>query len=133
MVTDRVVSDVEAQTPGEPRRFFTSVVVLRLSMRKRVHVVGLSPRSGTTLMVELLVASYETDWHAEHEMSIFDRPGAKNGIFCSKNSPDLLVIRRLLWIDSNLWAINMVRDPRDIVVSKHQNDPSNRFDPGGRR
>ena len=54
-------------------------------MGKRIHVVGLSARSGTTLMVELLVASYEIDGHAEHEMSIFERPDVKNGVFFSKN------------------------------------------------
>lgn len=93
-------------------------------IRHRIHVVGVSPRSGTTLMVELLVASYEIDGYAEHEMSIFDRPPGSYEIFCSKLPADLLNVGALLRFDPDLWVIAMLRDPRDVVVSRHAKAPS---------
>lgn len=92
-------------------------------MPKRIHVVGTSPRTGTTLMVELLVASYRIDGHADHEMSVFERPKPEYRIFCSKLPGDLLNVGPLLRVDKNLWVINMVRDPRDVVVSRHHKEP----------
>jgi hypothetical protein len=94
------------------------------SLLKRIHVVGLSPRTGTTLMVELLVASFKIDGHADHEMSVFGQPDQNCNIFCSKLPGDLLNVGPLLRFDPRLWVINMVRDPRDVVVSRHARAPS---------
>lgn len=90
---------------------------------KRIHVVGSSPRTGTTLMVEMLIAGFHIDGYASHEISIFARPPRGYRIYCSKNPRDLLAVGPLLSVDPELWVIHMVRDPRDVVVSKHRNDP----------
>lgn len=93
-------------------------------MPKRIHVVGLSPRTGTTLMVELLMASYRLDGRGDHERSIFDTPPPGPSPFCSKLPGDLLSMPWLLPADPELWVVCMVRDPRDVVVSRHSRDPS---------
>lgn len=90
---------------------------------KRIHVVGSSPRTGTTLMVELLVSSYVIDGFAEHEMSIFETPSKEWKVFCSKLPGDLINIPVLLKFDSSLYVINMLRDPRDVIVSRHSKAP----------
>ena len=93
-------------------------------MPTRIHVVGAAPRTGTTLMFELLVASYGIDGSAEHEMSIFDRPSGPYDVFCSKLPGDILSVGPLLRFDEHLWVINMIRDPRDVVVSRHAREPT---------
>lgn len=89
----------------------------------RVHIVGLSPRTGTTLMMELMVHCFTFDAYADHEMSIFHVPKTPVTTFCSKKPCDLEESELAANRDPNLWVICMVRDPRDVVVSKHQNDP----------
>lgn len=91
-------------------------------MPKRVHIVG-APRSGTTLLAELMVASFRFDGHAPHEMSIFSRPDRELDLFCSKNPQDVLHARPLLAIDRNLWVVYVLRDPRDVIVSRHGKAP----------
>lgn len=93
-------------------------------MSKRIHVVGISPRTGTTLMVELLLSSYRLDGGGGHERSIFDPPPPSQSPFCSKRPGDLLSMPWLLPADPELWVVCMVRDPRDVVVSRHSRDPS---------
>ncbi len=90
---------------------------------KRIHIVGSSPRTGTTLMAELMVSGFEIDGFARREMSVFQRPREKYAIFCSKRPGDILSARAVLRIDPNLWIVHMVRDPRDVVVSRHGKAP----------
>lgn len=75
-------------------------------------------------MVELLVASFKIDGHADHEMSVFAQPDRDYDMFCSKLPGDLLNVGPLLRFDETLWVINMIRDPRDVVVSRHARAPS---------
>jgi hypothetical protein len=49
-----------------------------------LHVVG-CPRSGTTLMAEMLVACYPHEGHSEHEETIFKVPPQESGLRLSKN------------------------------------------------
>lgn len=93
-----------------------------MSANKRIHIVGCSPRSGTTLITELVVNCFEIDGFTEHELTIFKKPDKISNIFCSKYVHDILAIRPLLYIDPNLWVIFMMRDPRDVVVSRHGRD-----------
>jgi hypothetical protein len=90
---------------------------------KRIHVVGCSPRSGTTLLAELMVNAFRIDGFPEHEMSIFARPRGDYEIVLTKLPGDVLNVRPLLWWWPDLWVICMVRDPRDVVVSQHGNHP----------
>lgn len=72
----------------------------------RIHVVGCSPRTGTTLLAEMMVACSEIDLHSEHE----EHPGAV---------PALEAALRIL---PRLHVVVMLRDPRDIVASRHRAD-----------
>jgi pimeloyl-ACP methyl ester carboxylesterase len=89
----------------------------------RVHVVGSSPRTGTTLLTELLVMAFEVDGFADHERSIFREPHLPCAIYVSKDPKDVNVAARVLALDPQLWILHMVRDPRDVVVSVHARDP----------
>jgi len=86
-------------------------------MGKRVHIIGCSSRSGTTLMNELMVTCFQFDGSAEHEHSIFREYDPVFKTFCSKRPIEAEVIKPLLHIDENLWIIYMLRDPRDVVSS----------------
>lgn len=86
---------------------------------KRIHIVGCGPRSGTTLLAELMRVSFKIDLYASHEASITALP-AKNGkIFLTKRPKDILTVEPILKLNPNLTILYMIRDPRDMVVSKH--------------
>lgn len=90
---------------------------------QRVHIVGISPRSGTTLLAELMVSCFEFDGWAEHEMGIHSAPSVPVARFCSKQPAEVDEALRALRYDPNLWVICMLRDPRDVVVSRHRRAP----------
>ena len=90
---------------------------------KRIHIVGSGPRTGTTLIAEMMIACFEIDLHTEHEDSIYTWPPCRGNIFLTKKPRDILVIEPILRIMRNLCVIYMVRDPRDMIVSKHKRDP----------
>lgn len=90
---------------------------------QHVHIVSLSPRSGTTLLAELMISCFEFDGHASHEMSLVYSPRPTVERFCSKFPSDITLALKSLQMRRNLWVICMLRDPRDIVVSRHRNDP----------
>lgn len=87
----------------------------------RVHVCG-APRSGTTLMQELMTTAFDLDSGGRHEHSLLrpPPPGLRN--FCSK-WPDREHPRLALAVSPRLHIICMVRDPRDVVVSRHPQQP----------
>jgi len=89
---------------------------------KRIHIVGSGPRTGTTLLAEIMIACFEIDVHTEHEDSIYTWPPYVGDIFLTKKPRDILVIEPILRIARNLYIIYMVRDPRDMIVSKHAID-----------
>jgi hypothetical protein len=86
-----------------------------------VHVVG-APRSGTTLMLELVRTCFAVDGSADEERSIFLPPPSGRTV-CTKNPADVLVMGPVLRLLPELRVIVMVRDPRDTVVSVHGRDP----------
>lgn len=89
----------------------------------RIHVVG-TPRSGTTLMLELLVNGFEVDGHSPKEQSVLDvRNPLPRGVYCSKHVRDTALAWLLLRCDPNLWIVFMLRDPRDVIVSRHGKSP----------
>lgn len=89
----------------------------------RIHITGCAPRSGTTLLMELLRSCFDIEAFGSHEMSIFLKPDPEPEIYCSKRPRDVRFVRPLLWRDSNLWVVFMMRDPRDVVVSEHKRRP----------
>ena len=84
----------------------------------RIHIVG-SPRSGTTLMHQLVVNCFDVDGYAPEEMPIYYEPAQRFERFCSKWPFDVLHVRPYLAFMPDLWVIVMLRDPRDVVTSIH--------------
>lgn len=95
-----------------------------IEISKRIHVVGSGPRTGTTLMAELIAACFDVDGHAPHEMSVFLKPAQDFHVFCSKHPHEVLSVRAILPLDRDLWVICMIRDPRDMIVSRHRQNPN---------
>ena len=71
----------------------------------RIHIVGSSPRSGTTLMFELLTACFEIDKFGRHEVSLFRYPARPEGAFASKKPTDFVHVCRLMRWDPMLYVI----------------------------
>lgn len=90
---------------------------------KQIHIVGLSPRTGTTLMAEAMKTCFEIDCYASHEKRLFSRPKEKCQLFLTKVPRDIMIVGPSLQTDPNLYVICMIRDPRDIICSKHKKDP----------
>lgn len=89
----------------------------------RLHIVGSSPRSGTTLLFELISACFDIQKVGDHEVSLFHAPKDATGPIVSKKPTDLVHAARVLRWDKRLHVIYMQRDPRDIVVSEHGSRP----------
>jgi hypothetical protein len=87
----------------------------------RIHIVGTGPRTGTTLLHECMISSFEIDAFEEHEAPVWQhRHNA--GVYLTKD-PDVHVVGPRLVVDRHFYVIAMLRDPRDIVVSVHGQHP----------
>ncbi|HEX7708484.1 MAG TPA: sulfotransferase family protein, partial [Thermoanaerobaculia bacterium] len=75
---------------------------------KRIHIVGVSPRSGTTLLAELMIACFEVDLHEEHEASLFTEPSRAGDLYLTKQPRDIMVVGPRLRVDPDLWVICMI-------------------------
>ena len=109
---------------------------------ERIHIVGCGPRSGTTLLTELMAACFDIDARTEHETRLFAWPPLRARIFLTKAPRDILVVEPVLRLMHNLHVIYMLRDPRDMIVSRHGGNPERywsglkfwkRYAPVGRR
>jgi hypothetical protein len=89
---------------------------------ERIHVVGAGPRTGTTLLAECMVSCFAIDAFEPHEASLC-RHKKNVGVYLTKNPVDLHIVSPRLLIDRHLHVIAMLRDPRDVIVSRHRNDP----------
>lgn len=78
-------------------------------------------------MSELMINGFEIDGYPAHEMSVFVRPIEPFRILCSKHPNEVPAVRPLLALDPDLWVIYLLRDPRDVVVSRHRQDPTKYF------
>lgn len=87
---------------------------------KRVHIIG-PPRSGTTLMLELMATGFRFSAVSRTEASLLDVPenAPEDGPLCTKNPQDHRLVSALIDRDENQWFISMVRDPRDVISSRH--------------
>jgi len=91
----------------------------------RIHITG-APRSGTTLMQALMAASYSRITAPTGEVRLWSTV-PKDGIVCTKNPNDTLLAPMLLNMDKSLHFICMMRDPRDVISSKHYSAPDKYF------
>lgn len=85
-----------------------------------IHIVGCSPRSGTTLMHQLFVTCFDLDeCDTDHEISIFKALKKTHKPSVTKHPKEAPYINWLLRSDPNLYVIYMLRDPRDVISSTH--------------
>lgn len=93
---------------------------------KRLHIVG-CPRSGTTLLMQLVSSCFNNTGHCAHEMSIFQAPDNNHWLFISKQPNDIRQLQHIFFRDNNLYVICMDRDPRAVVSSMHRERPGEYF------
>ena len=86
---------------------------------KHIHIVGCSPRSGTSLLQELMVTCFYFDDYCSHEQSIFRTSELNGSIVCTKNPREVHYMKGALAINPNLFVLYLLRDPRNVIVSKH--------------
>jgi hypothetical protein len=91
--------------------------------KKHIHIVGCLPRSGTTLLTELMITCFDIDGHTDHEYSIFKEYTRPYNILCTKKPSDIKRVDYPLQINPDLYVIYMLRDPRDAISSRsHRNN-----------
>lgn len=93
---------------------------------KRVHIVG-CPRSGTTLLMELMSTCFANSGFCEHELSIFAPVPDGEGPYFTKQPNDIKQLRHIFYRDPQLHIIYMGRDPRAVITSKHRENPEQYF------
>ncbi len=94
---------------------------------KRLHIVG-CPRSGTTLLMELITTCFDSSGFCDHETSIFNPPDISSGdLYISKQPNDIKQIHHIFPRDQNLHIIYLGRDPRAVITSKHRETPGQYF------
>ena len=93
---------------------------------KRLHIVG-CPRSGTTLMKELVCTCFVNDGCCEHEMSIFQQPKIDGDLYISKQPNDIRQLRHIFSRDDALYIIYLSRDPRAVITSRHHSGQADYF------
>jgi len=92
-------------------------------MPKHIHIVGCLPRSGTTLMTELMITCFDIDGYTDHEYSIFKEFLQPCQILCTKKPNDIKRVAYPLSVNSDLFVIYLLRDPRDAISSRsHKNN-----------
>ena len=90
---------------------------------KRIHVVGVSPRTGTTLMAEAISTCCNIEAYSRRERRVFSAPPSDANIYLSKAPKDIMTVAPILWAQPALHVVCMVRDPRDVITSMHGKDP----------
>jgi hypothetical protein len=88
----------------------------------RIHIVAVNPRTGTTLLAECMRLSFDIALSETHEKRIHHLRHCR-GVYLTKTPRDLYFLDLRLKLDPRFYAICMMRDPRDTVVSKHGSRP----------
>jgi len=90
---------------------------------KRIHIVGSGPRTGTTLLAEVMHTCFDIDHHCEHEAPICIDEPKSGAVFLTKEPGEILSIKWPLHLNPELYVICVIRDPRDSIVSRHGSQP----------
>ncbi len=89
---------------------------------QRIHIIG-PPRSGTTLMHTLFSVCMGVDGVTSREERIWRRMPHGERVLVTKCPGEECFAPPLLKFDRKLWFVFMLRDPRDLIVSKHGSEP----------
>ncbi len=87
-------------------------------MFKHLHIVACSPRSGTTLPHEVMVTCFRVDKQYDHEMRFNLVSADDDQILITKRPKDTMYMPDVI-DDPDLYVIYVMRDPRDVIVSRH--------------
>lgn len=90
-------------------------------MFTHLHIVACSPRSGTTLLHEAMVTCFRVDKHYDHEVRFNEVTAAPGQVVVTKRPKDTLYMGSVI-DDPGLYIIYVLRDPRDVIVSRHGKD-----------
>jgi hypothetical protein len=89
---------------------------------KRLHITG-CPRSGTTLLVEMVRSCFRCDGAFEHETSVLKPVPPQASLYVTKLPGEFDILPMLMDADRNLHVIVCLRDPRAVIASMHANAP----------
>lgn len=89
---------------------------------KRLHITG-CPRSGTTLLVEMVRSCFRCDGAFEHERSVLKPAPESASVYITKLPGELDILPALMASDPDLHVLVCLRDPRAVVSSIHANAP----------
>ena len=93
-------------------------------MYKHLHIVACSPRSGTTLLHEVMVTCFRIDRHYDHEIRFNLVDGSDGELVLTKRPKDTMYMPKVIDSVPETFVIYVVRDPRDVIVSRHGKDKS---------
>jgi len=94
---------------------------------RHIHIVSSSPRSGTTLLFELMRSSFEIDCYPTHEARIGKKPPNDCQVLLTKSPKDTVVMDSILRYVPSIYVLFVLRDPRDSAVSKHKSKPTHYY------
>lgn len=86
---------------------------------KRIHIIGSGPRTGTTLLAEVMATCFYIDHFCEHESSICTDEPKYGNCLLTKQPGEIEAVRLPLLLNKDLYVVCIIRDPRDSVVSFH--------------
>ena len=93
-------------------------------MFRHLHIVACSPRTGTTLLHEVMVTCFKVDKHYDHEIRFHLVTGNDGELVITKRPKDTMYMPAVLDDDPELFVIYLLRDPRDTICSRHGKDKS---------
>jgi len=88
----------------------------------RIHITG-AARSGTTLMLALMLTCFDIDGGVSRETRLWRAPVRGRRVVVTKQPADEKISLFLARFDPKRHIIYMLRDPREVVVSRHGADP----------
>ncbi|MEM6288237.1 MAG: sulfotransferase [Bacteroidota bacterium] len=90
---------------------------------QRIHIVSCGPRTGTTLLAEAMRVCFDVDAWEDHEAGIFHRAPVGARAYLTKHPGDIFRVGPRLRVDPDFHVVYLLRDPRDIVTSRHRKAP----------
>lgn len=94
-------------------------------MAYRIHITSSGPRTGTTLLTEVLKNCYDIDCSCDHEatLAVSNSSFGKCNTVLTKAPSRTKRLQKILRFEKKLYVICLIRDPRDMIVSSHGKAP----------